>query len=141
MMNTIKKNKAADQSINLENAVAEKTDTLEEVNRKLVESESQFGRGIEEAPVPIIIHTEDGEILKISKTLVELTGYTLEDIPTIQAWDEKVYGAKKEDIQETVKALYSLNRRKWRNWRCCISFQRFLRKKTTIGSNTAFELS
>lgn len=108
MMDTVKKNKAADQSINLEKTVAKKTYSLEEVNRKLVESESQFGRGIEEAPVPIIIHAEDGEILNISKALIEITGYTLEDIPTIQAWAEKAYGAKKEDIQETVKALYSL---------------------------------
>src|SRR5665648_761278 len=108
MMDTVKKNKAADQSINLENAVAEKTYNLKEVNRKLVESESQFGRGIEEAPVPIIIHADDGEILKISKAFEEITGYTLEDIPTIQAWVEKAYGAKEKDIQEMVKALYSL---------------------------------
>jgi len=107
-MDTVKKNKAADQSINLENAVAEKTYNLKEVNRKLVESESQFGRGIEEAPVPIIIHADDGEILKISKAFEEITGYTLEDIPTIQAWVEKAYGAKEKDIQEMVKALYSL---------------------------------
>src|SRR5665648_941234 len=109
MMDIDKKNEAADQSIDLENSVVEKTCSLEEVNRKLVESESQFGRGIEEAPVPIIIHADDGEILKISNALEEITGYTLEDIPTIQAWAEKAYGGKKEDIQKMVKALYSLN--------------------------------
>src|SRR5665647_261587 len=108
MMDTVKKNKDLDQNINLEKNVEEITCSLKMAKKNLAESESQFGRGIEEAPVPIIIHAEDGEILKISKALTEITGYTLEDIPTIQVWAEKVYGAKKEEIQETVKALYSL---------------------------------
>ena len=72
------------------------------------ESESKFGRGIEEAPVPIIIHAEDGEILKISKALTEITGYTLEDIPTIQSWAEKSYEGNEEEIQEAIKGMYCM---------------------------------
>jgi len=108
-MYTAKKDKAADHDVNIGKTVAEKPYDIEEVNRKLAESESQFGRGIEEAPVPIIIHADDGEILKISNALAEITGYTLEDIPTIRAWAEKAYGAGKEEVEKTVKALYSLN--------------------------------
>ncbi len=75
---------------------------------KLAEFESQFGRGIEEAPVPIIIHAEGGEILKISNAWAKSTGYALEDIPTVQVWAEKTNEAKKQEIQEKVKNLHRL---------------------------------
>lgn len=34
----------------------------------------QFRRAIEEAPIPVIMHAEDGEVLQISRSWTELTG-------------------------------------------------------------------
>ena len=94
MMDVVNKGKVADQSINPEKIEAE--------------SKRQFRRGIEEAPVPIIIHAENGEIITISKTVTEITGYILDDIPTIQAWAEKSYDGDNAKIQEAMKALYCI---------------------------------
>src|SRR6185369_2930346 len=52
----------------------------------LRENEVQFRREIEDAPIPVIMHAEDGEVLQISRTWTELTGYTIEDAPTFDAW-------------------------------------------------------
>ncbi len=42
----------------------------------LVVSEEQFRRAIEDAPIPVIMHAEDGQVLQVSKAWTALTGYT-----------------------------------------------------------------
>ncbi|MBW4685097.1 MAG: EAL domain-containing protein [Komarekiella atlantica HA4396-MV6] len=59
-------------------------------------SQERFRRAILDAPVPIMLHAEDGEVMQINRTWSELTGYSLEEIPTIAAWAQKAYGKKQE---------------------------------------------
>jgi PAS domain S-box-containing protein len=75
-------------------------------------SEQRFRKAIEEAPFPIMIHAEDGEVLALSRTWTELSGYTLADIPTIAIWTEKAYGIHKEPVIEEINTLYNLEHRK-----------------------------
>jgi PAS domain-containing protein len=56
------------------------------------DAEEQFRRAVEEAPIPMIMHAEDGEVLQISRSWTELTGYTLADVPTLDAWLNHAYG-------------------------------------------------
>ena len=42
-------------------------------------------------PSPAMLHSENGEILILSKVWTELTGYTIEDIPTIDDWFKNAY--------------------------------------------------
>jgi PAS domain S-box-containing protein len=49
-------------------------------------NEEQFRRAIQDAPIPVIMHTEDGQVLQISNTWTELSGYRREDMPTFDAW-------------------------------------------------------
>ncbi len=56
------------------------------------ESEARFRRAIIEAPFPVMIRAEDGEVLMISKAWTEQSGYAHQDIPTIDDWLEKAYG-------------------------------------------------
>jgi PAS domain S-box-containing protein len=107
-MNVFNKGNVEDQSINSEKTEAEITYLIEQLNGKLAESERQFRLGVEESPIPIVIHAEDGGILAISKTWTEITGYTIEEIPTIQVWAEKSYNGKKNEIQEFKEALYCM---------------------------------
>ena len=79
------------------------------VENNLRESEQRFRRAIEDAPFPIMIHAEDGEVLQISSTWTELTGYTATEIPTTRAWAEKAYG---KDANKVIKQIkYTLNSR------------------------------
>lgn len=64
-------------------------------------SEKRFRKAIEEAPFPILIHAEDGEIQTISRTWTDLTGYTLSQLPTVKAWTRLAY--RGEDYQQKVE--------------------------------------
>ncbi|ELR96969.1 PAS domain S-box protein [Gloeocapsa sp. PCC 73106] len=74
-------------------------------------SEDQFRRAIFAAPVPILLHAEDDEVLQVNKTWTEVTGYTREDIPTIADWTEKAYGEKEGFAKSYIDSLYALNDR------------------------------
>lgn len=70
-------------------------------------SEEQFRRSIEEAPIPVIMHAEDGQVLQVSRTWTELTGYTPDEIPTFEAWLTGAYGHGADAVREHVHALFS----------------------------------
>lgn len=74
-------------------------------------SEARFRTAVEQAPFPIIIHAEDGEILVINQTWAEFTGYDLADLKTIPDWTERAYGERQAPIEEGIDRLYALNRR------------------------------
>jgi len=67
-----------------------------------------FENSIENAPIPIIIHAEDGTVLNISRSWTELTHYTKSDIPTMSDWTKKAYGQNKDKVDDFIKKLYSL---------------------------------
>jgi PAS domain S-box-containing protein len=70
-------------------------------------SEFRFRRAITDAPFPIMIHAEDGEVLTLSRVWSEISGYAPEEIPTIAAWTERAYGERKTDLQEIISRVYS----------------------------------
>lgn len=74
-------------------------------------SEEQFRRSIEEAPIPVIMHAEDGEVLQISRTWIDLTGFTLDEVPTFDAWLTRAYGEGAEAVREHMHGLFAGSRR------------------------------
>lgn len=85
----------------------QKIDTTE----KLLESRKQLERAVDGAPVPIMLHAEDGEVIKVSNVWTEITGYEFNDIPTIEIWTRKAYGANQDHANSVISALYSLEER------------------------------
>jgi PAS domain S-box-containing protein len=82
---------------------------MEEALRR---SEAQFRRAVLYAPFPILIHAEGGEILQLSETWTELTGYTREDLPTIFDWTRRAYDAETRSLVESdIERLYDLDAR------------------------------
>ncbi len=69
-------------------------------------SEARLQRVVTDAPVPIMIHAEDGEVLDISNAWTTLTGYSHSDIPTIADWSEKAYGQRMEDIRAIINDVF-----------------------------------
>ena len=54
------------------------------------ERQRQFRHAIVEAPIPILMFAEDGEVLEASRTVEEVTGYRPEEIPDLDAWGRLV---------------------------------------------------
>ncbi len=79
-----------------------------QIEEALRQSEERFRQAIVNAPFPMVIHAEDGEIFQINQTWMELTGYTQEEIPTIADWTEKAYGERQEIVLEVIDHLYEL---------------------------------
>lgn len=77
----------------------------------LRQSEQQFRRAIENAPFPIAIHTENGDILQFSQAFLDITGYRAEQIPTIADWTRLAYGETQNVVIDDINYLYTLNQR------------------------------
>ncbi len=78
---------------------------------ELQQSEERFRRAVLNAPLPIMIHAENGEVLQISRAWTELTGYTLEDMPTISKWLAQSDREEAEEIEAHLAQLYSSTER------------------------------
>ena len=78
----------------------------QEVEQDLAESEHRFRLAIEQAPVPIMMHAEDGEVLAISQTWLELTGYSQAELKTIKDWTGLAFGERQVEVEEIIKNFY-----------------------------------
>ncbi len=77
------------------------------VEEDLKASEEQFRRAIEDAPIPVIMHAEDGQVLQISRAWTKLTGYSLDVIPTFDSWISKaVYGEGADAVRDHMHELF-----------------------------------
>lgn len=96
--------------IALQGTLADITETRLALTR-LEESEQRFRRAIEEAPVPIMMHAEDGRVLVLSDTWLELTGYSRDELSTVGAWSQRAYGAEQDQVMNVIRDLYDLPER------------------------------
>lgn len=90
-------------------ALAEKVTEYERADRALRDSEERFRRAVLYSPVPMMIHAEDDEVLLVSQAWTDLTGYQVEDLPTVQAWTEQAQGAGNHADHSYIAHLYELN--------------------------------
>ena len=86
--------------------------TGRESSLALAASEERFRSAIAEAPLPIMLHAEDGEVLSCNKSWLEITGYSLDEIATIDKWTELAYGEKQTTVKTEIDSLYGLSKRK-----------------------------
>ena len=103
-----------EQNLELVHSAAELNYQLEQKQlqeQRLLESEERFRRAIMYAPLPVMIHLEDGEVQLISKSWTEITGYKPEDIPNVNQWLKKAYRRQHQEIKSAIDALYQLNER------------------------------
>ncbi|NEP17659.1 MAG: PAS domain S-box protein [Leptolyngbya sp. SIO4C1] len=91
-------------------SVVEDISDRKQTEASLKASEDRFRRAIVQAPVPIVIYAEDGEILHLSEGWTRFTGYTASDIPTLEAWTEKAYDTHKSTILQHINQLFERDR-------------------------------
>ncbi len=72
-------------------------------------SEEQFRRAIEESPIPVIMQAEDGQVLQISRTWTELTGYTIAEVQTFDEWLTKAVYDGADKIRDHMHELFKGN--------------------------------
>jgi PAS domain S-box-containing protein len=77
----------------------------------LKKSEQKFKNAVMNAPFPIMIHSENGEVLLINDTWQDKTGYSHQEIPTIEKWTELAHGEKVSIVKEEINRLFELDKR------------------------------
>lgn len=82
---------------------AAELDALQDVLRQ---SEEQFRRAMEDAPIPIIMHAEDGQVLQVSRRWTELTGYGPDEIQTFDVWLNTAYGPGASAVRDHLHQLF-----------------------------------
>ncbi|GFE60459.1 sensor histidine kinase [Geobacter sp. AOG2] len=76
------------------------------VEKDLLETGGRFRQAVFSAPFPIMIHTEDGVVVMINSEWSRRTGYSFKDIPTIDAWVKKAFGAESVSMCDKFGFLY-----------------------------------
>ncbi len=57
--------------------------------KKLLQSQHNFVVAVEEAPIPVAIHSKDGKFIVVNTMWTKMSGYTIDDIPTTTEWIKK----------------------------------------------------
>lgn len=70
-------------------------------------SEEQFRRAVVDAPIPILVHAEDGEVLSLSRAWTRLSGYDRKDIANFSDWLQKAYGPSAEQVEAEVRGHFA----------------------------------
>ena len=74
---------------------------------QLVESERRFRNAIMNAPNPIMIHAEDGEIIEINDGWLKGSGYTREELKTLSDWVRLAHPNHIDEIIRMVKTNFA----------------------------------
>ncbi|MGA9382397.1 MAG: PAS domain-containing protein [Phormidium sp.] len=85
---------------------------LTEYKRKeqvLRESEERFHKLFLDAPFPMLIYAENGEILEINQAWTELTGYRIDDMPTMASCLERAF-EKSQKILPNIQQFSQIDR-------------------------------
>ena len=80
-----------------------------QLTEKLATSEARFRQVILDAPIPIMIHDDKGDVLMISRIWTEITGYNPSELPTLLSWVNKAYPENKNKTLERIKKVFSDN--------------------------------
>lgn len=98
------------KAVRITGTVQDVTERLR-VEENLRSSEERLQHAIVNAPFPAMVHAEGGEVLMISNAWTELTGFTLNDIPTVQDWARKAYGDQAGVNAVVIAKLYAITSR------------------------------
>ncbi|MGE5680912.1 MAG: MEDS domain-containing protein [Bacillota bacterium] len=79
---------------------------IENYVESLKESEERFRRAITNAPLPVMINVKFGRVLMLNKMWTQVTGYSIEEIPTVDAWMYKAYGLEKEEADSLGRSRF-----------------------------------
>lgn len=67
---------------------------------------SNFTIALNESPVPMVLHTEDGEVILINKKCLEISGYDIEEVNTIEKWASLVHKKRKKQVLKFIDNVF-----------------------------------
>lgn len=74
----------------------------------LTQKKKELETILQEAPNPIMLHNENGEVVMVNHVWQSLSGYDYEEINTVEKWADKACAKNKPLMHEYIDKLYSL---------------------------------
>jgi diguanylate cyclase (GGDEF)-like protein/PAS domain S-box-containing protein len=102
-----KLNNSMEELVTVEEELRSQFEEISVSHELLMESESQLNSALDNAPIPIMLRADDGEVLKLSRKWTELTGYTIQEIPTVTHWTTKAYGVDKQRVYDLINDSFN----------------------------------
>jgi PAS domain S-box-containing protein len=84
----------------------EQTVTGDRSSTNAPQIEEHYRRAVLCAPFPVMLQADDGEVVLVNDAWAKITGYSLSDIPTIDAWAEKAYGQDAAAVVQEVDRFF-----------------------------------
>lgn len=84
-----------------------------QVEERLRASQERFRRVVVDSPFPIMLHAEDGVVIQVSNSWCEITGYTHEELASVEEWTRRAYGEGNAREKARIDSLYDLAHRKY----------------------------
>jgi len=81
--------------------------TIREAEEALRESEERLRRIVSEAPFPIGLYADDGEILLVNNAWCRISGYAPEELRTVGEWVARAYGERRELARADIESSFS----------------------------------
>jgi two-component system cell cycle sensor histidine kinase/response regulator CckA len=72
----------------------------------------RFRQALDAAPFPAMLHSEDGQVVMVNRVWTEITGYSLLEIPNLEAWLERAFGSQQQTVRTAILESYDLKTRK-----------------------------
>ncbi|MGK7953201.1 MAG: PAS domain S-box protein [Xenococcaceae cyanobacterium] len=70
-------------------------------------SQERFKNYFINAPFPMMIHNSEGKVLHLNKNWIEITGYTVKEVPTIEAWKKRSQIKQQEILRSSSSTVES----------------------------------
>ncbi|MEX0982934.1 MAG: ATP-binding protein [Bacteroidales bacterium] len=74
---------------------------------RIARSEERFRKSILQAPIPVMVYDEDGNIIDVSEGWTHFSGYDPGDIPKVETWCEKAFGGEAAEMVLYFNRLFS----------------------------------
>lgn len=86
--------------------VVEDISARKAAQEELRRSEARFRRVLRSSPVPLMMYDQAGNVLGLSESWTEVTGYEPRDIPTVETWVQKAFPSKTSEIRALLDARW-----------------------------------
>src|SRR5467141_4715884 len=94
-----------DGSIDYFVSVIEDISARKQAEKELRENEERFRSSLLHSPLPISLCVEREQILAISQSWLEQSGYSREELPRLEDWTIRAYGKRSGEVLERIRQI------------------------------------
>jgi PAS domain S-box-containing protein len=105
ILRTVSSVRTNDGSVDYLLAVIEDIAARKRAEEKLHKSEERFRSSLLRSPLPVLMYNDREQILAVSQSLLEKTGYSREELRRMEDWTTRAYGERSDEVLEWFRRI------------------------------------